>query len=436
MLRRTRSLILAAFDPFASGLPLAAPLRIQTPRRVIARPSNRQWAWLHWCILIACSIANPGCTVCQNFKRTIWHEPAAYSWKHDRRLSVEIYREWAQGAWLEAARECPDMLGDNDYALGFRDGFVDYVYAGGNGEPPPVPPRHYWNVMLRSQEGKQQANQWFAGYRHGAQYARNGGYRELGVIRTSLVAEGEPFEQSSYPPQLAEPYGLDVYSDGSQTELIPEPRTTPNLPALPAPHRPSTDGASAADLDRNLSTPPEVPHTEATPSIGSPTTEGDPTEQPDDMFVPAEEPLGDPFQSDGAYHPVPPRGPQIESASTAPRNALRSGPIRLASAVGHLSTSELAGSTIRVPDEPIHSAKADRPEIVVTLVPTPAGHGAPVEQQTQPSVTARVQLTSANEDEELPSEASTSTIRVRSEPDHYRRVPRPLAPTRKPSFLR
>ena len=30
----------------------------------------------------------------------------------------------------------PNWPAERDYYLGFRDGFVDYIWAGGNGEPP------------------------------------------------------------------------------------------------------------------------------------------------------------------------------------------------------------------------------------------------------------------------------------------------------------
>jgi hypothetical protein len=87
-------------------------------------------------IFLATCILISGCTVCQNARRTMWYEPAAFSWKHDRRRSVEVYRQWAERAWQEESVNCQEMMGASDYVLGFHDGFVDYVYAGGNGEPP------------------------------------------------------------------------------------------------------------------------------------------------------------------------------------------------------------------------------------------------------------------------------------------------------------
>ena len=206
-------------------------------------------------------------------------------------------------------------------ALGFRDGFVDYVYAGGNGEPPPVPPRQYWNVMLRSPEGKQLADQWFAGYRHGAQIARDGGYRDLGTIRTSFVSAGEPFEQSLYAPTLGEPYGESLDGYGSQPEPLPDPRATSDSPALPAPERPPRVEAPFTDGADEPIVPQQSPESNAEPSIDATNTEGNSVEQPQDLPLPDEESFGDPFQSDGAFHKVPPAGSVSKLAKAESRHA-------------------------------------------------------------------------------------------------------------------
>jgi hypothetical protein len=203
----------------------------------------RYSAFFAWCISAA------GCAVCQNAMRTIRHEPAAYSWKHDRRNSFEAYRQWADVALRGEAISCPDLFGNPDYAMGFRDGFVDFVYAGGTGEPPPVPPRHYWNAMLRSPEGKQRANQWFDGYRHGAAVARDGGYRDLGNVNSSLVGFAGHAEFALDSPLFAAPESVDIQMPLPDGEILPEPGTAPLLPPpfesndAPAP---ASDGGPAA----------------------------------------------------------------------------------------------------------------------------------------------------------------------------------------------
>ena len=185
------------------------------------------WAIATYCLLSA------GCTVCQNAKRTVCDEPRAYSWKHDRRRSIEAYRQLADEVWLETTGTCPELSGAADYGAGFRDGFVDFVYAGGTGEPPPVPPRHFWNVMLRSPEGKAHADQWFAGYRHGARVARDGGYREFGTVDSSLVAMYPAMP--GLPPMRSQSYSAPIEKQRGGEETLPEPFSPPPLSGPPAP---------------------------------------------------------------------------------------------------------------------------------------------------------------------------------------------------------
>lgn len=196
-----------------------------------------------WILALA---ALPGCTVCQQARRTMIHEPGEFSWKHDRQRSLKIYRQWADQAWIAENGSCPEEGLYNDYALGFRDGFVDYVYAGGDGEPPPVPPRKFWNVAWRTPEGDEASHQWFNGYRHGAQVARAGGFRERGIVATTATVEAASYWNGD-EPRLAPAMGEDV---GAPGELLPMPRRSQSSgralnneidssPTLEAPEPPS-----------------------------------------------------------------------------------------------------------------------------------------------------------------------------------------------------
>ena len=178
------------------------------------------------------------------------HEPAEYSWKHDRRRSVDAYRELALQVWQQEALHWPEMAALPDYTLGFRDGFVDYVYAGGTGEPPPVPPRHFWNVALRAPDGRQRVAQWFAGYRHGARAARDGGFRQLGTVDSSLFGitaspPGSHFRDETDPiPIEAEEFWQHADFD-PHTEVLPEPQAAPVLPPEIPVDLPEADGGDA-----------------------------------------------------------------------------------------------------------------------------------------------------------------------------------------------
>lgn len=201
-------------------------------------------------LLAACTLGIPGCSVCQQARRTLIQEPIEFSSKRDRGRSLKTYRQWADEAWSVERRACPEVAGNSDYALGFRDGFVDYIYAGGDGQPPPVPPRKFWNVGWRTPDGDVGAQQWFAGYRHGAQSARNSGLRQNGVVLSSYLAmgqmEGPSPESGASPPSY---YGESL-SDPQ------EPLPSPNGGIVP----PAPSGAdSSAPLDgAGLSYPPGI----------------------------------------------------------------------------------------------------------------------------------------------------------------------------------
>lgn len=140
------------------------------------------------CVLLACG--NTGClSVCNNAHRTLFREPAQFSWRKDRCQSKVLYRSWADEAWSEQlANGCG--LTSADYLAGFQEGFVEYCYAGGTGEPPPVPPRPYWNPLNRTSLLKDGAQEWFAGYRLGARVAQEGGYRQEAIAPYSGSPSG------------------------------------------------------------------------------------------------------------------------------------------------------------------------------------------------------------------------------------------------------
>jgi hypothetical protein len=216
-------------------------------------------------LLIVCLTATSGCTVCQNLRRTMCREPRAYSWKRDRAQSLKLYREWAGEAW---ARECAALgeMATPEYRAGFLDGFVDYVYAGGNGEPPPLPPREFWNADMRSPQGRRLADDWFAGYRHGAQTARVGGYRESVTVSTSLFQTG-----------YAEPQVAPHYPSADDELPLPNfdlpPPASSEFRLEPAPEPASIDQASHASVTRPVARqnliatiPEQVPSPEQAPS--------------------------------------------------------------------------------------------------------------------------------------------------------------------------
>jgi hypothetical protein len=84
----------------------------------------------------------------------------------------------AEKAWQEVCAE--GVTYSKDYQKGFKEGFADYLQYGGNGEPPSIPPRCYWNDD--SVPGRNAAHDWSAGFRHGSTAAMRSGLRELIVV--------------------------------------------------------------------------------------------------------------------------------------------------------------------------------------------------------------------------------------------------------------
>jgi hypothetical protein len=226
------------------------------------------WTLFIYGALALWGVSATGCNLCYNAMRTVWYEPKAYSWKHDRRRSIESYSLWADAALADEASRCPDRFGEPDYIMGFRDGFVDFVYLGGTGEPPPVPPRQFWNVMLRSPEGNERANLWFDGYRHGAAVARDGGYRELGRVRSSLAGIASGPQYAAYPSPIdgTEAYGAD--------ESLPYGEMLPELPA-DAPRTTPAEGRDA-ELPEPENEPQSLPAPRNTPAVVEPPFRDDP----------------------------------------------------------------------------------------------------------------------------------------------------------------
>lgn len=214
---------------------------------------NRSTATASILLLCCCT----GClSVCNNAYQTLIREPKQFSWRKDRCESRTLYASWAAGAWAEQ-RSNGVPCQSSDYVLGFQDGFVEYCYAGGSGEPPPIPPRPYWNSLNRVAPLNKSAYEWFDGYRLGARVARDGGYRAQAVVPASAslcskggvarsetdcpCAAGQPTIMPQ-PAPAVEP--VPAPAPGSAGEVAPDELT---LPALTEPLlKPAGKSASAA----------------------------------------------------------------------------------------------------------------------------------------------------------------------------------------------
>ncbi len=195
-----------------------------------------------------------GCTIWQSARRTLRQEPHEFSWEHDRGTSKTLYLSWADTAWQEArGYAAPENQSSYDYEWGFREGFAEYCYGGGNGEPPGAPPRPYWHAFKRMSPERNTVDQWYSGYRHGAKVARTGGYREQAILRSPLVncncelPAAATTTISEVSPVMSTP--VTAPSVTVPTVVAPEVIAAPQLNSTP-PTKPAPASAPPAPADK------------------------------------------------------------------------------------------------------------------------------------------------------------------------------------------
>jgi hypothetical protein len=142
---------------------------------------------------------------------------------------------WANRAWAEQKSCYAGQAYLHHFGEGFRAGYRD-VAAGGNGCPPPLPPRNYWSWKYQSPEGQGKIAAWFSGYPHGAAFAEQegaGNWREIPVSHSVQQQYSPAFEQGLIPrcdgpvfPRPTDPGHPDSY--GPFDPLQPTPQNVPS----------------------------------------------------------------------------------------------------------------------------------------------------------------------------------------------------------------
>ncbi len=142
-----------------------------------------------------------GCTTIAEGVRNMIIEPAEFCKGLDDCIDRKRNRALAWQAWVEFVQECPERATYSEaFGQGFRDGFADYLFAGGAGSPPPVPPRYYWRPEFQNPEGQVIMRDWFAGFRLGAAVAMRSGLRRLVTVPASVALPLRTMPATLYPP--------------------------------------------------------------------------------------------------------------------------------------------------------------------------------------------------------------------------------------------
>ena len=129
-----------------------------------------------------------GCSPISNLTHTMLIEPLQFCDFREEHRTHARHERLAESAWEEFPCYQNGECISPHFARGFKDGFADYLDAGGTGEPPPIPPRSYWRDTSES-GGHQAIRDWFAGFRQGAAVARESGYRQFATISLSTSTD-------------------------------------------------------------------------------------------------------------------------------------------------------------------------------------------------------------------------------------------------------
>jgi hypothetical protein len=180
---------------------------------------------------------------------------------HDDNDFAKRMRKLAESAF--AMRGVPASEAFHD---GFVEGFVDYIEAGGTGEPPYLPPFRYRLTEHRTPEGLAAIRDWYAGFREGSGAAKASGLRELNYIPLPGPAVPADHSRSVDPPLTGAKLGPPFAAERSPWELpgdlprptmpetgpsprpVLEPPKLPVAPVVPDPVKPGTLFAPPIDV--------------------------------------------------------------------------------------------------------------------------------------------------------------------------------------------
>lgn len=186
----------------------------------VADDSHRscRQATLRWLCGYLLLLALTGCSPWHLAHRTLHRELSLYPPVTDGHRSCRKYHRWAAEAWNAELAALPNEEVPGYYYQGFREGFLEYVFAGGTGQPPPIPPRRFWKIGYRNALGDKAISEWREGYVRGTHAAEAGGYRKRAVVPALNAIAGK---NSHWSPSLGD-YQIDS-ADDSEYSGWPEP---------------------------------------------------------------------------------------------------------------------------------------------------------------------------------------------------------------------
>lgn len=252
-------------------------------------------------LLCGCAVGTETRRVLALAARTTQHEPRFFEYLRSDRLAQREARLLAEQAWAEVVESVPNA--SPDYENGFMEGFADYLYRGGSGEPPAVPPRGYWNLRFLNQFGRATTKAWFDGFRHGAQDCKTRGLREMWLVPLSLVDNEADTQETPPPSDVRAPDPSPIRVRPSD---LPNARDDQVLLVPESPPTPESAEESSVQLDLTDEESPQAAVTdEPQPSESLPDRITPQNEESlrDILEEPPQEPASIPMPNDGFTDP-------------------------------------------------------------------------------------------------------------------------------------
>jgi hypothetical protein len=223
--------------------------------------------WFAW-ILAASALTQTGCALVNQAAWNLVNEPREYF--DEKRLSrdirVQAHRAWKEyRAGLPRGRICAD-----DFGIGFREGYADYLESGGNLQPPAVPPVRYRRSAYLNAEGHTRIHEYLTGYKVGMDAAAMSGHRQFLTVPVLLPEESgnPPLNVRQTPDRGTNINGVNdrwppmMIPKIDPTEGLPQPKRMEPSTGLPIPERARVQPLPASD-------PPMVPLIPAIPPVGT-----------------------------------------------------------------------------------------------------------------------------------------------------------------------
>lgn len=169
--------------------------------------------------LIGLSTLSPGCALVEDSCRNLCVGLKTPLQEHREKARN---RQWAESAWQQVCATVGPERSSEDYAQGFKEGFAEYLFRGGDGEPPLVAPLRYRDPRYQNPEGYQRVHDWFHGYRHGSTMARVSGARTWITGPSSLQGELDATPIHENPPPVIEHPPSEIPLP--KPKVLPEPQ--------------------------------------------------------------------------------------------------------------------------------------------------------------------------------------------------------------------